>query len=118
MERTMKLFGWKCGSNLSDTKYAELQRILEEENLPSETLRATRQYLQQMLGIRTRNYVCCRAGCMAFTGENRMRRRCLHCKELQFIEPHGAFAEHLVFYPDFQSYAGLKPQVVFTYMPI
>lgn len=114
----MKVFGWKCGSNLSDTKYVELQRILEEEKVPIETLKTTRQYLQQMLGLQTRKYACCRTGCMAFTGENRKRRKCHHCHELQFIEPDGAFDEDLMLYPNFQSYANLKPRAVFTYIPI
>src|SRR5947207_13758623 len=118
MKRTMKVFGWKCGANLSDTKYGELREILEEEKVPIETLSTTRQYLQEMLGLETRDYACCRTGCMAFTGKNRMRRKCHHCKGLQFIEPDGAFDEDLIFYPSFQSYANLKPRAVFTYMPI
>ena len=55
---------------------------------------------------------------MAFTGEHRLRRKCQHCKELQFIELDGAFDEDLMFYPNSQSYSNLKPCAVFTYMPI
>src|SRR5947207_14213612 len=44
----MKIFGWKCTANLSDTKYVELQEILEEEKVPIETLSTTRQYLQKV----------------------------------------------------------------------
>lgn len=103
---------------MSDMKYIELQRILEEENVPIETLRTTRQYLQQMLNLMTRNYNCCRTGYMAFTDENRMRRKCHHCNELRFIEPDDIFDKDLMFYPNFQSYVNLKSRAMFTYMPI
>lgn len=71
-----------------------------------------------MLGLRTRNYSCCRTGCMTFTDENRMRRRYLHYKEFQFIEPDDVFDEDLIFYLNLQSYVNFKPRAMFIYMSI
>lgn len=114
----MKFFGWKCAANLSDTKYEILRALLAEEDHSIVSLKESRLYLQNMLGIRVRNYDCCPSGCMAYIGKYRMNRKCPHCKILRFIEPDGIFDQDLMSYPNFQSYMNLKPRAVFTYMPI
>jgi len=55
---------------------------------------------------------------MAFTGNNRLRRKCLHCKEARFYEADGGNDNVEEFYGDIYTMSALTPKAQYSYLPL
>jgi hypothetical protein len=62
-------------------------------------------------------YDCCINNCMAFTGPDRLRRRCILCGEARFFEGDGEAAGH-EFYSDIFEMSKLQPKAQYSYLPL
>jgi len=77
---TFRYFRWKRDSAVSDRTYEKLRLELEQSGVNIKSLRATRRYLERLLGIHIVTYDRCKKNCMAFTGRSKLRGSCRFCK--------------------------------------
>ena len=111
---TLRYFSWKIKFNMSDTAYDSLRDILGNSGRRVLTLKATRSYLQGLLGIRIQEYHRCINNCLVFGGNDLLERICRFCGEPRFFEDNArraAFDSPL-------SYSHLTPRTVYSYIPL
>src|SRR5579859_1393611 len=84
---TYPFFYYKFASNTSDTSYEQLCQLLNEWHIDVRSLKTTREDLRQRLHLRMWKYDACINGCMAFTGEHKLRRLSPHCCKAPLLEP-------------------------------
>lgn len=113
----MRYFQWKCHSNVSDTAYEKLRKLLEISGVHIKSLRVTRRYLQSALGISIKNYHRCINSCMVFIGENLLRRRCQYCKTTQFHDDRNPPTEN-DFFDNIEAYSQFTPRSLYSYIPL
>ena len=79
------------------------------------SLKATRYYLQQQLGITIETFHRCINNCLCFVGNNALRRKCQFCATPRFEGENETDEE---FFPDKLSYKDLKPRALYSYIPL
>jgi hypothetical protein len=113
----MRFFQWKDRGNISDRSFDDLRRLVGEEfGKDIHDVRSLRHRLAEELGLYVRTFDCCIRNCMAFTGQHRLRRRCLHCKALRFRG--GGHSNDLDVFDDDVQFALLKAEATYSYLPI
>src|SRR5579859_7423746 len=122
---TYPFFHYKFTSNTSDTSYQQLRRLLNEWDIDVRSLKCTREDLRQRLHLRMRKYDACINGCMAFTGEHKLRGLCAYCgrgknpkepKEPRFYYNNPANAPE--FYENLTTLKDLEPRATYCYLPL
>jgi len=122
---TYPFFHYKFTSNTSDISYKQLRELLSEWHIDVRSLKTTREDLQQRLHLRMRKYDACIKGCMAFTGEHKLRGLCAYCgrgknpkepKEPRFYYNNPANAPE--FYENLTTLKDLEPRATYCYLPL
>jgi hypothetical protein len=109
---------WKFKYNISDNSYVDLLKHLSSSGLHLKGRREIQRYLSRLLGIRRTKYDCCINNCMAFTGPDKLWRRCILCGEMRFHEVKGEEEIAGEFYMDSQEMLGLQVRAVYSYLPL
>jgi len=118
---TYPFFYYKFTSNTSDTSYEQLRQLLNEWHIDVRSLKTTRENLRQRLHLRMRKYDACINGCMAFTGEHKLRGLCPHCCKPPLLEPRFHYnnsANAPEFYEDLSALKQLIPRATYCYLPL
>ena len=115
-KNTLRYFDWKVRKNISDLAYEEVRTLLNDNGVNISSLHVTRRFLEAHLGIHIQEFHRCVDNCMAFTGEDLLRRRCrfLKCNSKRFSDADS----DQEFYPSPASYEMFKPRAVYRYIPI
>ena len=111
---TLRYFSWKIKSNTSDIAYNALRNELEKSGRKIESLKATRNYLEGLLGLHIQEYHRCVNNCLIFAGDDLLKRNCRFCEVSRFFEDDPAIAD----FDDSLSYSQLTPRAVYSYMPL
>jgi len=118
---TYPFFYYKFTSNTSDTSYEQLRQLLNEWHIDVRSLKTTREDLRQRLHLRMWKYDACINGCMAFTGEHKLRGLCPHCCKSPPLEPRFHYknpAKVPEFYEDLSALKQLIPRATYCYLPL
>src|SRR5271169_3776696 len=86
---SLDYFHWKFKYNASDNSFTDLVERLNALGIHLKTQDQIHRYLTRVLQIEMHKYDCCINNYMAFTGSDRMRRRCILCGEARFFEEDG-----------------------------
>ena len=111
---TLRCFYWKNRYNTSDAAYDSLRQEFELSDIRIRSLRATRHYLQALLGLKIQEYHRCVNNCLIFAGNDLLQRKCRICGEPRF------FGDDVTG-PSFDSplsYSHLTPSAVYSYIPL
>lgn len=111
---TLRCFYWKSRYNTSDAAYNSLREELELSDIRIRSLKATRHYLQALLGLKIQKYHRCVNNCLVFTGNDRLQRKCRLCGEPRFVGDDAASAA----FDSPLSYLHLRPSAVYSYLPL
>src|SRR5271169_323160 len=114
---SLDYFHWKFKYNTSDNSFTELVGRLHASGIHLKTQDQIRRYLNRLLQIGTRKYDCCINNCRAFTGPDRMHRRCILCGEARFFEDDREAAGQ-EFYNDIYQMSKLKSKAQYSYLPL
>lgn len=111
---TLRYFSWKIRSNTSDIAYDALRHELVKSGRTIKSLKATRNYLQRLLGIHVQTYHRCIRNCLVFAGDNLLERKCRFCGVSRFfkVDATGASFDNPL------SYSQLTPRAVYSYIPL
>jgi hypothetical protein len=113
----MRFFQWKDCGNISDRSLDDLRQLIKEEFTKDiRDVRGLRRNLAVELGLYVQTFNCCIRNCMAFTGEHRLCRTCLHCKALRFRG--GGYSSDPDFIDDDFQFASLKAEATYSYISI
>jgi hypothetical protein len=115
---SLRFFEWLVRSNVSERSFDKLRMLLVKERFQTvHAARSSRRKLANELSLYTQRYDCCIQNCMAFTGEHRLRRRCINskCKAPRF---HGGSADQGEYFTSEEQFANMTPQASYTYLPI
>jgi hypothetical protein len=116
--RSLHFMEWKDRFSVSDRAFDQLRCLIESEfDKEVDDVRQSRRRLAAELGLYVETFDCCIHNCMAFTGEHRLRRKCIHCKSLRFRGSGGHSNDPDVFDDDVQ-FPLLKAEATYSYIPI
>jgi hypothetical protein len=115
---SLDYLNWKFKYNTSDNSYVDLLKHLSTSGLHLKSHRETHHYLSKLFGIQRTKYDCCVNNCMAFTGPDKLRRRCILCGEARFHKVEGEEEINDEFYMDSQELVGLRARSVYFYLPL
>src|SRR5579859_5099801 len=116
---TLRYFWWKCKSNISDLAYEKLQIELAASGCHIRTIKTTRHYLEEHLGIHIKGYHRCINNCMVFIGQTLLQRNCHFCNTPCFFNSDTA-ADNTTndFFPNSDAYLHLTPRATYSYIPL
>ena len=111
---------WKYQSNISDTAYETLRTELAQSGCSIQSLKTTRHYIEEHLGIHIKEYHRCIDNCMVFIGKDLLRRNCRFCKAPRFFKKLNAPADNPPneFFADEYEYLDLIPRATYCYIPL
>lgn len=114
---SLDYFYWKFKYNTSDNSFTDLVKRLNASGIQLKTQGQIHRYLNRVLEIEMDRYDCCINNCMAFTGLDTMRRRCILCGEARFFEDDGEVAGQ-EFYSDIYQMSKLQSKAQYSYLPL
>jgi len=97
--------------------FDDLRRIiLHYFKYAVQSIRKSRAELMALLGIDYDTFDCCKDGCMAFTRNHYLLRKCTYCGSARFVEDPGN--EGSIFYSNPREFREFTPRAVFQYLPL